>query len=91
MADPACVPGSTYLSPFVGKDLDDIHDDRSISALYFYPKQLTPHRSVLLPGVRQLRPRLNQHDLESARRNSRGRGSGYGGGKFSIFPCRDAQ
>lgn len=79
MADPACVPGSTYLSPFVGKEMQDIHDDRSISALYFYPKQTKPHRSVLLPGVRRSPPRLTQEDQENIRRRGRGRG-GYNGG-----------
>jgi len=73
----------------VDQDLRDIHDDRSISALYFYPKQVTPHRSVLLPGVRDPRPRLTQYDLELGRRGGRGRGNGYSGGKIHMF-LRDA-
>lgn len=80
MADPTCVPGSTYLSPFVGNEMHDIHDDRSISALYFYPKQTKPHRSVLLPGVIRERPRLSQQDQENTRRGGRGRGYGHNGG-----------
>lgn len=59
----------------------DIQDDRSISALYFYPKQVKPHRSVLLPGVRRPRARLTQQDQENTRRGGRGRGGG-GGGHF---------
>jgi len=86
MADPACVPGSTYISPFVDQDLQDIHDDRSISALYFYPKQVAPHRSVLLPGVRDPRPKLTQYDLDLGRRGGRGRGNGYGGESMLRTP-----
>ncbi|KAF8313395.1 hypothetical protein DL93DRAFT_1165392 [Clavulina sp. PMI_390] len=74
MADPTCVPGSTYTSPFVGKGLHDIHDDRSISALYFYPKQLEPHKSILLKDVVRGPPRLTAEDQENTRRRSRGRG-----------------
>ncbi|KAI0772630.1 XRN 5'-3' exonuclease N-terminus-domain-containing protein [Irpex lacteus] len=68
LPNPDCIPGST--------DLPDIKGDRSLSALYFFPKQLQPHRSVLLPGVRRPRPILTEADRENARRGGRGRGRG---------------
>lgn len=87
MADPTCVPGSTYLSPFVSDGLHDIQDDRSISALYFYPKQTKPHRSVLLPGVNRPRPKLTQQDQENTRRGGRGRGGYSGSGGLLNLLC----
>ncbi|THH33760.1 hypothetical protein EUX98_g365 [Antrodiella citrinella] len=54
----------------------DKENDRSLSALYFFPKQLTPHRSVLLPGIVRNKPVLTDADREGARRGGRGRGRG---------------
>ncbi|KAJ8523017.1 hypothetical protein ONZ45_g526 [Pleurotus djamor] len=51
LPNPDCLPGSTYYSPLPTQNLPDIKNDRSLSVLYFFPKQLTPHRSVLLPEV----------------------------------------
>ncbi|KAI0688565.1 XRN 5'-3' exonuclease N-terminus-domain-containing protein [Cytidiella melzeri] len=76
LPNPECVPGSTYICPLAAVDLPDIKGDRSLSALYFFPKQVTPHRSVLLPGVRRPRPVLTEADRENARRSGRGRGRG---------------
>ncbi|TFY53636.1 hypothetical protein EVJ58_g9344 [Rhodofomes roseus] len=76
LPNPDCIPGSHYYSPLTSVNLPDIKGDRSLSALYFFPKQLTPHRSVLLPGVRRPRPVLTEEDRESAKRGGRGRGRG---------------
>ncbi|CAL1701633.1 unnamed protein product [Somion occarium] len=76
LPNPDCLPGSTFYSPLTSVDLPDINHDRSLSALYFFPKQITPHRSVLLPGVRRPRPILTEDDRENARRGGRGRGRG---------------
>ncbi|KAJ3806920.1 exoribonuclease 2 [Lentinula aff. lateritia] len=79
LPNPECLPGSTYLTPLVEQNLPDIKNDRSISVFYFFPKQLTPHRSVLLPGVTRSPRILSANDLEHARNGgrSRGRGGGY--------------
>ncbi|KAF8211396.1 XRN 5'-3' exonuclease N-terminus-domain-containing protein [Mycena galopus ATCC 62051] len=77
--EPGCIPGSTYYSPL--PDLKpDIRNDKSLSVIYYFPKQLTPHRSVLLKGVTKPRRVLNPSELESIRRGGRGRGGGHGGG-----------
>lgn len=76
LPNPECLPGSTFYSPLTSVNQPDIKSDRSLSALYFFPKQLTPHRSVLLPGVRRPRPVLTENDRENARRGGRGRGRG---------------
>ncbi|KAI0921449.1 hypothetical protein AcW1_004581 [Taiwanofungus camphoratus] len=79
LPNPDCVPGSTYYCPLSSQGLPDIKNDRSLSAFYFFPKQLAPHHSVLLPGVRRPRPVLSESDREHARRGGRGRGRGdYG-------------
>ncbi|KAG8901435.1 5'-3' exoribonuclease 2 [Tulasnella sp. 403] len=62
LADPDQVPGATYSSPLTDVGLPDIPNDRSISVYYFFPKQLTPHRSVLLPGFQPPRKTLNNED-----------------------------
>ncbi|KAK7061504.1 exoribonuclease [Favolaschia claudopus] len=75
--DPTCLPGSTYYSPL--PDLKpDIRNDRSLSVIYYFPKQLSPHRSVLLRGVVKPRRVLSPADLETVRRGGRGRGGGGG-------------
>ncbi|KAG2339841.1 hypothetical protein BDR05DRAFT_566872 [Suillus weaverae] len=56
-------------------NLQDIKNDRSLSALYFFPKQLSPHRSMFLPGVAKPARQLTGEDLAR-----RGRGHGRGGG-----------
>ncbi|KAH8106273.1 exoribonuclease 2 [Cristinia sonorae] len=90
LPNPDCLPGTTYYSPLSTVDLPDIKKDRSLSGLYFFPKQSTPHRSMLLPGVKRDSPVLTEEDKDRARRggrgrgrgsydNARGRGSSYGG------------
>lgn len=80
MPNPDCVPGSTYFSHFteekILKEYDDVKNDRSLSVLYYFPKQLSPHRSVLLPGVRRPARVLQANDLEITRNGGRGRGRG---------------
>ncbi|KAJ6627544.1 XRN 5'-3' exonuclease N-terminus-domain-containing protein [Mycena sp. CBHHK59/15] len=81
--NPDCIPGSTYYSPLPNLMLD-IRNDRSLSVFYFFPKQLSPHRSVLLPGVKKPRGALNTSDLDTVRRGARGRGGrDRGGGRGS--------
>ncbi|KAJ7068010.1 exoribonuclease 2, partial [Mycena amicta] len=77
--NPDCIPGSTYYS--VLPDLmPDIKNDQSLSVFYFFPKQLKPHRSILLPGARKPTRILSASDLETVRRGGRGRGGHRGGG-----------
>ncbi|KAF8268270.1 XRN 5'-3' exonuclease N-terminus-domain-containing protein [Lactarius quietus] len=76
--DPDCIPGSTYYSPLVEQGQDDIKHDRSLSAVYLFPKQLTPHRSILLPSVRRPPRVLSPEDLRGGA-NRRGGGGGRGG------------
>ncbi|KAI9448245.1 exoribonuclease 2 [Lactarius indigo] len=73
--DPDCIPGSTYYSPLVEQGQDDIKLDRSLSAIYLFPKQLSPHRSILLPLVRRPPRVLSAEDL----RGGGGRRGGGGG------------
>ncbi|KIJ26982.1 hypothetical protein M422DRAFT_71771 [Sphaerobolus stellatus SS14] len=80
LPDPQCIPDSTYFSPFVQVDLPDIPDNRSISALYYYPRQLKPHRSEILRGIKRSPRVLTTSDYETLhRRGGRGRGRGDGG------------
>ncbi|KAH6915445.1 exoribonuclease 2 [Coprinopsis sp. MPI-PUGE-AT-0042] len=76
LANPAYVPGSTYESPLSSVGLPDIRNDRSLSVLYFFPPQVTPHRSVMLPGAKKPMRVLNAQDLEQTRTGGRGRGRG---------------
>ena len=76
LPDPDCIPGSTYYCPLTSQGLSDIKNDRSLSMLYFFPKQLTPHRSALLPGTRRPARILSPNDLEITRQGGRGRGRG---------------
>ncbi|KAH8102814.1 exoribonuclease 2 [Phellopilus nigrolimitatus] len=78
LPDPNCLPGATYYSPLSSVGLEDIPGDRSLAALYFFPKQLKPHRSMLLPGVRRSQRVLTQSDYETIRRGGRGRGRDTG-------------
>ncbi|PAV20509.1 5 -3 exoribonuclease 2 [Pyrrhoderma noxium] len=78
LPDPTCLPGSTYESPLKLEDLRDIPGDCSLSALYFFPKQLTPHRSILLPGVRRPKRVLTTEDVNTIKNGRRGgRGEGF--------------
>ncbi|KAK2466452.1 hypothetical protein APHAL10511_002094 [Amanita phalloides] len=76
LPNPDCLPGSTYYSPLPQQELPDIRNDRSLSVLYYFPKQLRPHRSELLPGVKKPPRQLSMADLETARNGGRGRGRG---------------
>ncbi|SDA02305.1 BZ3500_MvSof-1268-A1-R1_Chr7-3g09627 [Microbotryum saponariae] len=66
LPESTCIPGAIYDSPL--PSLPDIQSDRSISAEYKFPEQKTPHRSILLPGVKVARPVLSQHDRDGVRR-----------------------
>ncbi|UZJ55410.1 hypothetical protein CBS101457_004730 [Exobasidium rhododendri] len=80
--DPDCVPGSTFNSPLTSIGLNDLVNDRSISVLYSFPSQKTPHRSVLLKGVKMPKRVLTEEDREMTRRGgTRGRGGRGGGGR----------
>ncbi|KAK0461903.1 exoribonuclease 2 [Desarmillaria tabescens] len=84
LPNPDCIPGSTYFNPLTNQDLPDIRNDRSLSVIYFFPKQITPHRSVMLPGVKKGPRVLQAQDLETTRSGGRGRGRGSwdrGGGR----------
>ncbi|KAI5122154.1 hypothetical protein M0805_007053 [Coniferiporia weirii] len=89
LPDPSCLPGATYYSPLTSQGLEDIPGDRSLAALYFYPKQLKPHHSVLMPGVRRPQRVLTQGDYETIRRGGRGRGRGRDSGFHAINSGRD--
>lgn len=76
-ADPSCVPGSTYYSPLTSlPDMGDIQNDKSVSAYYDFPEQVTPHRSTLLRGVRLPPRRLTPADQDWVMRGGRGNGGG---------------
>ncbi|KAF9076488.1 XRN 5'-3' exonuclease N-terminus-domain-containing protein [Rhodocollybia butyracea] len=79
LPNPECLPGSTYLTPLMEQNMPDIKNDRSLSVFYFFPKQITPHHSVLLPGVSRPPRILSSNDIEHARNGGRGRGRGGGG------------
>lgn len=90
LPNPDCIPGSTYYSPLPTQDEPDIKNDRSLTALYSFPKQLTPHRSVLLPGVKRPARQLSWADTTATQKyvdngGGRGRGGydqrGRGGGR----------
>ncbi|KAK4052566.1 5'-3' exoribonuclease 2 [Microbotryomycetes sp. JL221] len=78
LPDPDCVPNSTFESPLPG--YKDIFGDRSISALFFFPPQKVPHRSVLLPGAKPARSVLNGGDREAVRRGGGEERHSYGSG-----------
>ncbi|KAJ7591357.1 exoribonuclease 2 [Mycena floridula] len=80
LPNPDCLPGSTYYCPLTTQDLPDIRNDRSLSVIYFFPPQLKPHRSVMLPGVKRPARVLSGHDLEQTRNRGRGRGGWDRGG-----------
>ncbi|KAH9927111.1 exoribonuclease 2, partial [Epithele typhae] len=89
LPNPDCIPDSTFPSPLVGQDLPDIKNDRSLSAFYFFPKQLKPHRSVLLPNVHRPKPSLSAADLDHAKRGGERRGRGGYGGSFHVERNRE--
>lgn len=80
LPDPDCIPGSTYYSPLIEEGQPDIRHDRSLSAIYLFPKQLSPHRSILLPGVRRPPRILAPEDLRGSWGRPRGGGGGGRGG-----------
>ncbi|PPR02491.1 hypothetical protein CVT24_002040 [Panaeolus cyanescens] len=88
LPNPECIPGSTYYCPLSEQGLPDIKNDQSLSVRYYFPKQLIPHRSVLLPGVKRPARVLTGEDLEVTRNGGRrgrggwdrGGGPGRGGG-----------
>ncbi|KAF8639701.1 hypothetical protein AX17_000963 [Amanita inopinata Kibby_2008] len=97
LPNPDCLPGSTYYSPLSQSEHSDIKNDRSLSVLYFFPKQLRPHRSLLLPGVKKPPRTLSATDLEMTRGGGRGRGRGghpggaNGGGRNSWMSGGQAE
>ncbi|KAH7102946.1 exoribonuclease 2, partial [Auriculariales sp. MPI-PUGE-AT-0066] len=78
--DKDCIPGSTYFAPFNLPEVSDVVDNRSISVLYYYPKQQRPHRSAILPGVSRLPRILGAADAEYVRNGGSNRGRGRHGG-----------
>ncbi|KAM0789101.1 hypothetical protein ACM66B_003157 [Microbotryomycetes sp. NB124-2] len=88
LPDPTCIPNSTFESPLPA--YPDISGDRSISAKFFFPPQKVPHRSILLPGVKQPRPTLSSHDREMVRRGASGDDRRGGGGNGFHHQMRDS-
>ncbi|KAL9935222.1 hypothetical protein V8E36_005570 [Tilletia maclaganii] len=67
--EPGFIPGTTYESPVSSQPGQlDVLDNRSIAAVYHFPPQRTPHRSVLLKGVKPPPRKLNEGDREWTRR-----------------------
>ncbi|KAJ9104036.1 hypothetical protein QFC19_004170 [Naganishia cerealis] len=80
LPDPTCIPGSTLDTPLPNIEAcPDLHDNRALSVQYWFPKQLKPHRSVLLPGARPARPVLDDYDKDKVRGSGSRRRGGYGG------------
>lgn len=84
--DPNLLPGSIYSSPLSSVGLPDIANDRSLSVLYYFPRQTSPHKSVLLPGIKRAPRVLDPSDIEFTRagreynpnsRERRGRDNNY--------------
>jgi 5'-3' exoribonuclease 2 len=76
------LPQSTYYAPeaLSALNMPDIQDNKAMSSHYSHPEQTTPHRSVLLDGVKRARPTLTPADQEQVRRGgNRGRGRDGGG------------
>lgn len=86
LPDPTCIPGSTLDTPIPEiPECPDLYDNRAISVQYWFPKQLKPHKSSLLPGVHPPRPTLDDYDKDRVRssgggNNSNRRRGGFGGG-----------
>ncbi|KAI0284979.1 XRN 5'-3' exonuclease N-terminus-domain-containing protein [Russula aff. rugulosa BPL654] len=73
LPDPDCIPGSTYYSPLIDEGQPDLKHDRSLSAIYLFPKQLSPH-------LRRPPRVLSSDDLRvGGGRPYRGGGGGRGG------------
>lgn len=68
LPDPETVPSSTYFSPLTAVGQPDIDNDRSISAIWLFPPQRKPHKSVLLPGADQAGRILSRTDIEIVKR-----------------------
>ncbi|KAK0526265.1 5'-3' exoribonuclease 2 [Tilletia horrida] len=97
--EPGFIPGTTYESPVASQaGHPDVLDNRSIAAIYHFPPQRTPHRSVLLKGVKPPARKLNESDREWTRRGGpdggrrggfRGsngyQGGGGGGGRGDAY------
>lgn len=66
LPDPVCIPGATFDSPL--PSLPDIYNDQSISAVFSFPPQSSPHQSLLLPGVKRSQMILNSYDKDTVRR-----------------------
>jgi 5'-3' exoribonuclease 2 len=82
LPDPACIPGATFDSPL--PSLSDIYNDQSISATFSFPPQATPHRSILLPGVRRAATTLSSYDKDNVRRGGGDReNNGFSGNQRS--------
>ncbi|KAF7969495.1 hypothetical protein HWV62_27245 [Athelia sp. TMB] len=74
-----CIPRSTYSSPLSTQA--DIKNNKTLTATYLFPKQLSPHRSILLPGVKRPVRYLTSADRNAIQRygernGSDGRGRG---------------
>ncbi|CAD6978262.1 unnamed protein product [Tilletia controversa] len=91
--EPGFIPGTTFESPVPEQPgQHDIMDNRSIAATYRFPPQRTPHRSVLLKGVKPPPRKLNEGDREWTRRGGPDGGRrggaprGYNGNQGSSRP-----
>ncbi|GAA5906738.1 hypothetical protein JCM6882_003289 [Rhodosporidiobolus microsporus] len=84
LPDADAVPGSTFDSPL--PSMPDIINDESISATFEFPPQTTPHRSVLLPGVKLERATLTPYDKDQVRRGAGERNESNG---FHAMRQRD--
>ncbi|KAJ3099071.1 5'-3' exoribonuclease 2 [Phlyctochytrium planicorne] len=79
-----CIPGSTFESPFGHLGLNDISENRAISAVYDMPQVAPKHvfKARLLPLVSFPPKQLTGEDIYWVRlggKPSRGRGGGRGG------------
>lgn len=68
LPDPETVPSSTFFSPLTEVGQPDIDNDSSISAIWMFPPQLKPHKSVLLPGADASGRILTATDIEIVKR-----------------------
>lgn len=74
LPDESCVPNSTFINPLPSLPLSDLKNDKSISAYWWMPEQITPHTSSLLPGYRPVKRVLTADDIETIKRGGNGEG-----------------
>ncbi|WVO15446.1 5'-3' exoribonuclease 2 [Cryptococcus depauperatus] len=73
LPDPNCVPSSSFDTPLPTiPECPDLNPNDSISVRYYFPRQASPHRSIILRGYESEPPRLTESDKDWVRRGGQG-------------------